>query len=116
MRTYDAATYSDLSQNATVYMIQPAMITGLANGGNRSSFTVMLDGAPYTASVGMDGKVHVSVDGDDKLLYTAVTMGGKRNMTRRNRNRNSQNRNRNSRNRNRDSRNRNSSNNMNQPH
>jgi hypothetical protein len=112
MRTYDAATYSDLSQNATVYMIQPAMITGLANGGgNRSSFTVMLDGAPYTASVGMDGKVHVSVDGDDKLLYTAVAAGGRRRMTRRNRNRDSRNRNRNSQNRNR-----NSSNNMNRPH
>ena len=111
MRTYDAATYSDLSQNATVYMIQPAMITGLANaGGNRSSFTVMLEGTPYTASVGMDGKVHVSVDGDDKLLYTAVTAGGRRRMTRRNRNRDSRNRNRNR------NQNRNSSNNMNQPH
>jgi hypothetical protein len=29
----------------------------------------MLDGAPYTASVGMDGKVHISADGDDKFLY-----------------------------------------------
>ena len=98
MRTYDAATYSDLSPNATVFMIQPAMITAEVVGGNSSPFQVFLDGKSYSARIDMDGRVRVMVNGNEKILYKAITTGGKRyNLKRntRNRNRNTMNRKRN---------------------
>lgn len=89
MRTYDAATYSDLTQNATVYMIQPAKLDGVI-GGNMSSFQVVLDGVSYPARTDADGRVRVTVAGSDqdKIVYKAVMAGGrKRSHTRTTKNR-----------------------------
>lgn len=88
MRTYDAATYSDLKKDSTMYMIQSAMLTGDVMGGNTSSFNVTLDGKVYSGRVDADGRVHVSMNGDDMILYKAITSGGRRRSSRRNRNRN----------------------------
>ena len=67
MRTYDAATYSDLSLNAIVYMIQPALISGEVVGGNSSPFQIFLDGKSYSARIDEDGdgRIHVMVNGDE---------------------------------------------------
>jgi hypothetical protein len=96
MRTYDAATYSDLSPNATVFMIQPAMITEDVIGGNSSPFQVFLDGKSYSAHIDVDGRVRVMVNGDEKILYKAISTGGRYNLKRNTMNRNKD-RNRNTR-------------------
>ena len=91
MRTYDAAAYSDLTQNATLYMIQPAKLDGVM-GGNMSSFQVVLDGATYPARTDADGRVRVTVPGkdQDQIVYKVVMAGGRKrshNRTAKNRNR-----------------------------
>jgi hypothetical protein len=78
MRTYDAATYSDLTKNTTVYMIHPMMMTADTIGVNTSSFQVVLDGTTYPARVDEEGRVHVIVHGDDTILYTTIASGGNR--------------------------------------
>lgn len=79
MRTYDAATYSDLTQHATMYMIHPAKLDGVM-GGNMSSFQVVLDGVTYPARTDADGRVRVTVPGkdQDQIVYKAVMAGGRK--------------------------------------
>jgi hypothetical protein len=93
MRTYDAATYSDLTKNKALYMIKPVMQTEDVLGINSNSFQLVLDGVKCSARVDAEGRVHITKNGEEQMLYKAISTGGR--YTRNRKRNHSRNRNRN---------------------